>query len=148
MTAEASAPLRVLLVEDEPVNRALIGAVLRSSMSAPLGALELIEASTLAGGRAALADHAPDVIILDVRLPDGDGLELARDLPEAGTRERPSVLVMSASVLPADLDAARRSGGDAFLGKPFQPAELITVLARLAGSTRSGQRARARGAEG
>ncbi|MEX1172866.1 MAG: response regulator [Chloroflexota bacterium] len=138
MTTEAPAALRVLLVEDEMVNRELIGAVLRSGMSGPLGALELIEASTLAAGRAAVAEHAPDLIILDVRLPDGDGLELARELPEAGTRGRPNVLVMSASVLPADIDAARRSGGDAFLGKPFQPAELIAVLARLAGSARSG----------
>jgi CheY-like chemotaxis protein len=35
---------------------------------------------------------------------------------------------MSASVLPADRDAARRSGGDAFLGKPFSPADLVALL--------------------
>jgi len=70
----------------------------------------------------------PDVVILDVRLPDGSGLDLLRELPAPGAAGRPFVIVMSASVLPADRDAARRSGSDAFLAKPFLPGDLIDLL--------------------
>ena len=130
MTPEPSRGLRVLVVEDEAVNRALLRAVLRSSLNARLGPIELIEAETLAAARAAVRDREPDVILLDVRLPDGNGLDLAAELPAAGAM-RPKVVVMSASVLPSDRDAAKRAGTDAFLGKPFMPADLIALLQRL-----------------
>jgi two-component system KDP operon response regulator KdpE len=139
MSSASTPTLRILLVEDETVNRALLRAVLRSELGARLGPLELVEASTLAAAREALRAHAPDVIILDVRLPDGDGLDLARALAGEATN-RPAVLVMSASVLPADRDAARRAGGDAFLGKPFKPVDLVVMLAELAAGRRNGAR--------
>jgi CheY-like chemotaxis protein len=128
MSADARA-LRVLVVEDEPVNRALLRAVLTGSVGARLGPIEFTESESLAAARAAVADQAPDVVILDVRLPDGSGLDLLRELLPAGVAGRPFVIVMSASVLPADRDAARRSGGDAFLGKPFSPADLVALVA-------------------
>lgn len=131
MTAHGPQAVRILVVEDEPVNRALLRAVLSREVSASLGSIELIEAPTLASAMAAVGEHAPDVIVLDVRLPDGDGLDLARSLPARGAPGRPGVLVMSASVLPKDRDAAHRSGADAFLGKPFQPAEFVALLAQL-----------------
>lgn len=126
--AEDRPSLTVLVVEDEPVNRALLLAVLRSSFGANLGPVEVIETDTLAGARAAVGQRAPDVVILDVRLPDGSGLDLLREMPEPGAPGRPFVIVMSASVLPADRDAARRSGSDAFLAKPFLPADLVALL--------------------
>ena len=122
-------PLAILVVEDEAVNRALLRAVLlRSGFGARLGAVDLVETVSLASARAAVAERVPDVVILDVRLPDGSGLDLLRELPAPGTAGRPFVIVMSASVLPADRDAARRSGSDAFLAKPFLPADLIALL--------------------
>lgn len=134
--AHPERPLRVLVVEDEPVNRALLRAVLRTTTSQRFARAELIEAETLAEARSAVEAHRPDVIVLDVRLPDGDGLELARELRDveaSPSSTRPRVLVMSASVLETDRDAAQRSGGDAFLGKPFLPRELIAVLEALVG---------------
>lgn len=121
-------PLAILVVEDEGVNRALLRAVLRSGFGAALGALDVVEAASVATARAAIAERVPDVVILDVRLPDGSGLDLLRELPDPGAADRPFVIVMSASVLPADRDAARRSGSDAFLAKPFMPADLIALL--------------------
>ena len=131
-----SGALSVLVVEDEPVNRALLRAVLRSSMSADLGATEVTETDSLSSARSAIRRGWPDILILDVRLPDGNGLDLLGELPPVGGDSRPYVVVMSASVLPADREAAVRSGGDAFLPKPFQPADLIALLRaapRLAG---------------
>jgi CheY-like chemotaxis protein len=122
--------LRVLVVEDEPVNRALLRAVLLGKVGATLGQVEVTETDTLAGARAAVSGR-PDVIILDVRLPDGIGLDLLGELPAPGRPGRPYIIVMSASVLPADREAARRSGGDAFLAKPFLPADLVALLERV-----------------
>lgn len=124
-------PIRILVVEDEPVNRALLRAVLGSTLRASLGPIELREAADLADARRLIRDWAPDVLILDVRLPDGSGLELADDLPPPGTPGRPRIVVMSASVLPSDRRAAEAVGSDAFLGKPFMPRELIAILERL-----------------
>ena len=121
--------LSILVVEDEAANRALLQAVLRSGVGRPLGPLSITEADSLAAARTAARERLPDVVILDVRLPDGSGLDLLGDLPAAGSATRPYVIVMSASVLPADRDLARRSGGDAFLAKPFLPADLVALLA-------------------
>lgn len=126
--ADERRPLAILVVEDEAVNRALLRAVLRSGLGAQLGATDVVEATSLATARAAIAGRLPDVVILDVRLPDGSGLDLLGELPPSGAADRPFVIVMSASVLPADRDAARRSGSDAFLAKPFVPADLIALL--------------------
>jgi CheY-like chemotaxis protein len=126
------APLRVLVVEDEPVNLALLRAVLERSSVERLRDSQIVEAATLADARQHLAAGQPfDLVILDVRLPDGSGLTLAREL--AGERSTPGqrVVVMSASVLPAEREAALGTGCDAFLAKPFVPTELTKVLAGL-----------------
>ncbi|HEY0444620.1 MAG TPA: response regulator, partial [Candidatus Limnocylindrales bacterium] len=106
--------MRVLVVEDEPVNRALLRAVFSRAREQAY-AVDLTEAVNLAAARQALRDAHFDVIILDVRLPDGNGLDLARELAAARGDARPKVLIMSASVLKSDRDAAITAGGDAFL---------------------------------
>jgi CheY-like chemotaxis protein len=122
-------PLQILVVEDEPVNRALLRAVLGTA--ARLGPIELTEAATVAEGRARIGEARPDVVILDVRLPDGNGLDLARELDASGATPRPKIVVMSASVLPRDREVALAAGSDAFLGKPFMPRDLIGLLEEL-----------------
>jgi CheY-like chemotaxis protein len=125
-------PLRVLVVEDEPVNRALLRAVLERSGVERLRDSSIVEAGTLTDARRRLSAERFDVVILDVRLPDGTGLSLARELAqEAGTAPVQRVVLMSASVLPAERDAAMETGCDAFLGKPFEPTELTELLVRL-----------------
>ena len=81
--------------------------------------------------RRLVREQLPDVVILDVRLPDGSGLDLAAELPPPGAADRPKIVIMSASVLPSDRRAAEESGSDAFMGKPFIPRDLIAVLERL-----------------
>ncbi|MGH2466068.1 MAG: response regulator, partial [Candidatus Limnocylindrales bacterium] len=65
---------------------------------------------------------------LDIRLPDGSGLDLARDVAKMASSERPKIVVMSASVLPTERAAALDAGGDVFMPKPFRPAELVELL--------------------
>ena len=131
-TAEPTTGLQVLLVEDEEANRALVRAVLARSGEPRIRDLDLLEAGSLRAARALLAEHAIDIVLLDVRLPDGNGLELAAELMARGEGERPKVIVMSASVLPAEQAAAITAGCDAFLAKPFRRAQLTEALASLA----------------
>ena len=117
--------LHVLLVEDEALNRALVRAILQRSDGPP--GIELVEAETIEAARQALDSGPVDVVLLDVRLPDGSGLDLARDL-----RERPGpvplIAILSASVLADERERAEASGADAFMGKPFAPRELVALL--------------------
>jgi two-component system OmpR family response regulator len=124
--------LQVLLVEDETLNRALVRAVL-DRRAAELPPLRLVEAGTLDAARAALARQPADIILLDVRLPDGSGLDLAREL-RIGRDEAtaPVVAILSASVLALERVAAEVAGADAFLAKPFVPAQLTELVQRLA----------------
>ena len=124
-TAPASGP-RVLLVEDEPANRALVRAILGRARDPRLPGVELHEAPTIAAARAILADQPVDVVLLDVRLPDGNGLDLAAEMRAAGNPAR--VVIVSASVLPLERAHALASGADGFLGKPFGASELIDIL--------------------
>ena len=124
-------PLNVLVVEDEAVNRALVRAVLERSGSQRLRDCVLIEAESLGEARQCLLAERFDVVILDVRLPDGSGLSLARELGQDRSAAGPRVVVMSASVLPSEREAAMQTGCDAFLAKPFAPTELTELLVQL-----------------
>ena len=129
MSAPASGEPTILVVEDEEVNRALVRAILAHTAEPVLGRTTIIEAECLADARSRLAEREVDVVLLDVRLPDGNGLDLARDLLAAASR--PRIVVLSASVLPAERQAALDAGCDAFLGKPFAPRDLVALLTGL-----------------
>ena len=125
---------RILLVEDEPANRALVRAIIARTDHAELGGIVLHEAATIAEARTVLASHPVDIVLVDVRLPDGNGLDLATELrarPDAG---RAKVVIVSASVLPAERTSALATGADAFLAKPFDPKDLVELIVRLSGS--------------
>jgi two-component system KDP operon response regulator KdpE len=120
-------PIRILLIEDEALNRALVRATLTRAEDPRLRDAELTEAPTIADGQQALQAGTFDVLLLDVRLPDGNGLDLASGLPEP----RPIMVAMTASVVPSPREAAMKAGCDGFLEKPFQPHDLQGVLTRL-----------------
>ena len=124
--------LRILLVEDETLNRALVRAVL-NRRAGELPPLELREADTLGRARASLDERPADIILLDVRLPDGSGLDLARELRQGRDEsDAPVVAILSASVLALERVAAEAAGADAFLAKPFVPTELTALIQRMA----------------
>lgn len=123
-------PAIVLLVEDEARNRALVEAVLSRAEDPRLRTAHILEAPDIATARRLLVEASTiDIILLDVRLPDGNGLDLAREISQAPAK--PPILVLSASVLPTERDAAIRSGADEFMGKPFRAHDLYSTMARL-----------------
>jgi two-component system, OmpR family, KDP operon response regulator KdpE len=133
--------LRVLLVEDETLNRALVRAVLNRRAD-ELPPLDLVEVDTLADARKALGENPADIILLDVRLPDGSGLDLARELRDGRDEaDSPVVAILSASVLALERVAAQAAGADAFLAKPFVPTELTALIKRMAAMVQERHRA-------
>ncbi|GAA4948316.1 response regulator [Actinoplanes utahensis] len=126
-----SQPHRILLVEDEELNRMLVKAVLARADIATVRNAELIDAATLSAARERLADTEVDLILLDLNLPDGNGLTLARELAAADSPSRkPPVVAVTASVLPQDQKAAFEAGCDDFLDKPYAAADLVATVAR------------------
>jgi two-component system KDP operon response regulator KdpE len=123
---------RILLVEDEDLNRTLVKAVLARAQIEAVRDAEVLDAGTLDAARAQLAASDVDLVLLDMNLPDGNGLTLARELAAGdvpGGRKRPAVVAVTASVLPADREAAIAAGCDGFLDKPYAAADLVAVVA-------------------
>jgi CheY-like chemotaxis protein len=129
--AGVASPARILLVEDEAANRALFRAILEHSPLARLKHATVVEAGSLKAARLALETAQFDVVLLDVRLPDGNGLDLTDQIAAIDEVKRPRVAIVSASVLPAERAAAIESGADAFLGKPYRPADVAQLLTSL-----------------
>jgi DNA-binding response OmpR family regulator len=115
----------LLLVEDDPD----IAAVLR--MSLDLSRYEVETAADLATARALIAQKPPDLVILDVGLPDGSGLDLCREV-KAARPGLPVIILTALSRRQRGLEAhAWASGADAFVEKPFDPDDLQAMAERL-----------------
>lgn len=119
--------LRVLLVEDDELNQALVRAILARSASPVLRAAQVATAGSLAQARAALASDAIDIVLLDMRLPDGSGLDLAAELQRRRDQVSPAVIALSGAAA-QHREAALAAGCVAVLGKPYGAAELASLL--------------------
>jgi CheY-like chemotaxis protein len=129
--------VRILAVDDDPVNLSLIRAIVRRAGDVRIRDAVLREAGTLGDAGRVLESEPIDILLLDVHLPDGLGLDLAASL----RRDRPNgpaIVALTASVLPADQQAALDAGCDAFLAKPYAPAALVSVLVEIANRRRPG----------
>jgi two-component system KDP operon response regulator KdpE len=130
-SGSAGAALRILAVDDDPVNRSLIRAIVSRATDPSIREATLHEATTLGEARRVLEQESIDILLLDVHLPDGLGLDLATELRNDG-RARPAILALTASVLPADQQAALDAGCDAFLAKPYAASALLATIGELA----------------
>ena len=118
---------RVLVVDDSDAVRSLIRVNLE---------LEGFDVVTACDGQQALdqvADVDPDLITLDVVMPNLDGLSTATALRErADTRHIP-LLMVTARAQESDVTRGKAVGADAYLTKPFDPAELVATVRGLLG---------------
>lgn len=111
--------INVLIVEDEQAIRRF----LRTALEAE--GLRVHEAETLQRGLIEAATRKPDLVILDLGLPDGDGLDFIRDLRQWS---KMPVIVLSARAEESDKIAALDAGADDYLSKPFGIGELQARL--------------------
>ena len=123
--SEISLPqLRLLCVEDNAMNRLLIEAVFKHYPQ-----VSVAMAPTLQEGRACAEISHPEVILLDINLPDGNGLTLCRELrAQADQSQRPLVIALSADALPENISEAMEAGVDHYLVKPLQITRLLGIL--------------------
>ena len=117
-----SAPIRVLLADDQPLIRAGLGLVVAEAPD-----LEVVgEAGT--GAEAVRLAHAlrPDVVVMDIRMPDLDGIEAARRV----TRELPSTRVLMLTTFDEDENVygSLRAGASGFLVKDMALTDIITAI--------------------
>ena len=127
-------PIRVLVVDDEPSLAELLASVLRYE------GWEIMTAGDGASAVRAAREFRPDAVVLDIMLPDFDGLEVLRRVRQ----ESPHVCVLFLTAKDAvdDRVAGITAGGDDYVTKPFSLEE---VLARLRGLLRRAGLARSRG---
>jgi two-component system phosphate regulon response regulator OmpR len=116
---------RLLLIDDDTRLTAMVGDYLRA-------AGYIVEvAPSLAAGRERLQAGGFDALLLDLMLPDGDGLEFTRSLrADARTRRLP-LLMLTARGEPLDRIVGLELGADDYLGKPFEPRELLARVKAL-----------------
>ncbi|MEY4535170.1 MAG: Autoinducer 2 sensor kinase/phosphatase LuxQ [Planctomycetota bacterium] len=112
------AGVHVLLVEDS-----IDSARLLSTMMGRAGATVEVRGDGLSAVEAVDAQHAPDVILMDLQLPGIDGIEATRRIRAKGCRSR--IVALTAAALGADREQARAAGCDGFALKPISRADLV-----------------------
>jgi two-component system phosphate regulon response regulator OmpR len=116
---------RLLLVDDDARLTAMIGDYLRGNGYA------VDTAGSLAAGRERLKSGVYDALVLDLMLPDGDGLDLTRELRADPRLKRLPLLMLTARGEPLDRVVGLELGADDYLPKPFEPRELLARLKAL-----------------
>ena|SRR6185503_4147012 len=118
--------MNILLVEDDPTDGKLLTAVLNSSGH------RVLETSTAEQAEEAIKRRHPEAILLDLKLPGIDGLELARRLKaDADTRHIPIVAITAARET-YSRDAALAAGCDGFIVKPVDTRKLSDQILNVA----------------
>ncbi|HYL34518.1 MAG TPA: ATP-binding protein [Bryobacteraceae bacterium] len=123
----ASGGLRILLAEDNRVNQLLVLRLLESQGH---------QMVVVGDGRAALAacqQHTFDLILMDVQMPEMDGLEatrLLREREKAGAKSVP-IVAMTAHAMQGDREKCIQAGMDAYISKPIRPEELFEIVGQL-----------------
>ncbi|MFF0654270.1 MULTISPECIES: response regulator transcription factor [Micromonospora] len=121
-----SAPVRVLIVDDDPLVRGALSMILGGVPDlAVVG-----EATDGAEVPAAVAAYAPDVVLMDIRMPRVDGLAATEAL--RATADAPEVLVLTTFDADEQVLRALRAGASGFLLKDTPPAEIVAAVRRVA----------------
>jgi DNA-binding response OmpR family regulator len=123
--AASPPPFRVLLVDDEPVIRELVQAMLEG---------DGVEVRCMDSGTRALAEaraYRPDLVLLDVVMPGLDGLAVLRLLKSDAALAETQVHMLTARSKAADHAAAEKAGADGYIEKPFKGGALQALVASL-----------------
>jgi len=122
---------KILIVDDSHVLRRLVEIALE-----PLGC-DVSSAESAESAKAAVESILPDVVLLDVGLPDEDGLSVLRWIRRNPRFDGVSVVMASGYDGPEEIEAARNAGADEYLAKPFSPADVRSTVLSVVGSADS-----------
>jgi CheY-like chemotaxis protein len=122
-------PAEILVIEDNEDNIALIDYLLRAYDYSPL-----LARSGAEGIRLALRE-LPDVILLDIRMPEMDGYEVAAALRKERELEGTRIVAVTASAMVGDRERIAGSGFDGYIQKPIEPETFMLQLERFLAST-------------
>ena len=115
---------RILIVEDNQLNMKLLRDVLHATGYRALGATSGAEAVALA------SEHAPDLVLMDIQLPDLDGVEALRRLRADPRTAAIPVLAVTAQAMRGERDRFLEAGFDGYVSKPVNVRELIGTVRR------------------
>lgn len=115
----------VLVVDDNTMTGLALAALLRAD------GFQAVAVRSARDARAHIEVHTPDVILLDVQMPETNGLELTRELKSAPLTRTIPIVIMTARDLPIDRELAIEAGCEEFVTKPVPPRELGSLLRRV-----------------
>ena len=113
---------RALVIDDEDDIRLLMRVMLRQA------GVEVEEAASATEGLARLRSSEPDVVLLDIRLPDGDGFDILHQMKQSGQIQRVRVVMVSAHSTPSTRSRALAEGATGYVTKPFTGTELLSAV--------------------
>jgi twitching motility two-component system response regulator PilH len=118
---------KVFIVDDAPADLAFARGILANA------SYEVVTCDKALDAEARIAEAQPDVVLLDVVMPERSGYDVLRKLRKnAATRAIPVALVSSKSE-PSDVLWGKTQGADDYLPKPYQPSDLLATVERLLG---------------
>jgi two-component system cell cycle response regulator DivK len=116
---------RILIVDDHPLNLKLVRVLLEAEHH------EVRVAGDAAGALAVLGGFHPKLILMDIQLPDMDGLELTRRLKADPATSGITVVAVTAYAMKGDAEKMLAAGCAAYVAKPIDTRALCTLVARL-----------------
>ena len=119
---------RILVVDDHELNLRLLERLIE------LEGREVRAVDSLAAAERAVAEEQPAMIVLDLNLPDGNGLDLTRKLKSEPRTASIPIVACTAAVRPADENEALEAGCDAFVAKPIDLRRFSAVISSILAS--------------
>ncbi|MBC7913273.1 MAG: response regulator, partial [Pyrinomonadaceae bacterium] len=118
-------PLDILIAEDNLINQKLATRVLNKLGYEPKVANNGKEAVEM------MCAHQYSLILMDMLMPEMDGVEATKTIRMLDTIEQPAIVAMTANVLPEDKELCARAGMNGFISKPFKLEELTSILQKI-----------------
>ncbi len=112
----------ILIIEDQEDNRRILRDLLTNA------GYKVIEAVTAEAGVMSAETHHPDLILMDIQLPDFDGYEATRRIKANPALRSTPIIAVTSYALSGDEAKAYEAGCDAYVSKPFRPRELLVKV--------------------
>ena len=122
--------LRILVIEDSPVNMALTTAILENAGHV------ILQAETATAGIEIACRQRPDLVLMDLQLPDIDGLAATRMLKADRRTSDIPVIALTAFAMKGDEDETRSAGCDGYVTKPMRYKDFLAEVERVLGARR------------